>query len=132
MAQVIAVVHEDSGAYGIAFPDFPGCVSGGKTLDDAMHRGHETLRAHIEAMIEDGDRLPLLRSLDELKNDPAFREDVVDGVVMALPFDLPSRAVRINISLDKALVDQIDDAASARGLTRSAFIAQAAREKITG
>ena len=40
------------------------------------------------------------------------------------------RTVRINISLDKALVDQIDAAASARGLTRSAFIAQAAREKI--
>jgi metal-responsive CopG/Arc/MetJ family transcriptional regulator len=40
------------------------------------------------------------------------------------------RTVRINVSLDKALVDQIDEAAEARGLTRSAFIAQAAREKI--
>jgi metal-responsive CopG/Arc/MetJ family transcriptional regulator len=42
------------------------------------------------------------------------------------------RTVRINISLDKALVDQIDTAAAARGLTRSAFLAQAAREKIAG
>ena len=40
------------------------------------------------------------------------------------------RTVRINISLDKALVDQIDSAATARGLTCSAFIAKAAREKI--
>ena len=37
-----------------------------------------------------------------------------------------------NMPLDKALVDQIDEAAEARGLTRSAFIAQAAREKIMG
>ena len=42
------------------------------------------------------------------------------------------RTVRINISLDKALVDRIDSAAAARGLTRSAFLAQAAREKIGG
>jgi DNA-binding NarL/FixJ family response regulator len=42
------------------------------------------------------------------------------------------RTVRINVSLDKGLVDQIDAAASARGLTRSAFLAQAAREKIVG
>jgi metal-responsive CopG/Arc/MetJ family transcriptional regulator len=42
------------------------------------------------------------------------------------------RTVRINISLDKGLVDQIDAAASTRGLTRSAFIAQATREKIAG
>jgi metal-responsive CopG/Arc/MetJ family transcriptional regulator len=42
------------------------------------------------------------------------------------------RTVRVNISLDKGLIDQIDTAASARGLTRSAFLAQAAREKIFG
>jgi metal-responsive CopG/Arc/MetJ family transcriptional regulator len=42
------------------------------------------------------------------------------------------RTVRINVSLDKGLVDRIDSAAAARGLTRSAFLAQAAREKISG
>jgi hypothetical protein len=47
--------------------------------------------------------------------------------------DLHAAGVRrINVSLDKALVDRIDAAATARGLTRSAFLAQAAREKIGG
>jgi predicted RNase H-like HicB family nuclease len=130
MAQVIAVVHEDSGVYGIAFPDFPGCVSGGKTLDEAMRRGRETLRAHVESVIEDGDKLPMLRSLDELKNDPTFRDDVVDGMVMALPFDLPGRAVRINISLEENLIDALDQAAKRAGMSRSAFIAEAAKAKL--
>ena len=40
------------------------------------------------------------------------------------------RPVRANLSLDAALLAAIDDAARARGLTRSAFIASAAREKI--
>jgi predicted RNase H-like HicB family nuclease len=130
MAQVIAVVHEDSGVYGIAFPDFPGCVSGGKTLDEAMRRGRETLRVHVESLIEDGGKLPVLRSLDELKNDPTFRDDLIDGMVVALPFDLPSRAVRINISLDENLIDALDQAAERAGMSRSAFIAEATKAKL--
>jgi len=40
------------------------------------------------------------------------------------------RAVRVNVSLDAGTLAAIDAAASARGLTRSAFLASAAREKI--
>jgi metal-responsive CopG/Arc/MetJ family transcriptional regulator len=40
--------------------------------------------------------------------------------------------VRANLSLDAGLLDAIDDAAKAHGLTRSAFLASAAREKIEG
>ena len=54
------------------------------------------------------------------------------AVLFAVPLLADAgRTVRLNISLDKALVDRID-AAAARGLTRSAFLAQAAREKIGG
>ena len=43
-----------------------------------------------------------------------------------------SRAVRVNLSLDKGIVDAIDAAAELRGLSRSAFIAEAARNEIAG
>ena len=42
------------------------------------------------------------------------------------------RAVRANLSLDAGLLDAIDKAAKAHGLTRSAFLASVAREKIEG
>jgi hypothetical protein len=72
--------------------------------------------------------------VDEVLRDKDVRASIKTG---ALLFAVPlladaGRTVRINISLDKALVDQIDVAASTRGLTRSAFIAQATREKIIG
>jgi hypothetical protein len=35
------------------------------------------------------------------------------------------------VTVERGLLDQIDEAAKARGLTRSAFLAQAAREKIS-
>ncbi len=40
------------------------------------------------------------------------------------------RPVKANLSLDAALLADIDRAAKARGLTRSGFIASAARDKI--
>ena len=47
-----------------------------------------------------------------------------------VPFDLPARAVRVNISIDEHLLDAIDRAAEAAGLSRSAFLAAAARQRL--
>ena len=44
----------------------------------------------------------------------------------------PGRTVRVNVTVERGLLDQIDEAAEVRGLTRSAYLAQAAREKIAG
>ena len=44
----------------------------------------------------------------------------------------PGRTVRVNVTVERGLLSQIDEAAEARGLTRSGFLAQAAREKIIG
>jgi uncharacterized protein (DUF1778 family) len=43
-----------------------------------------------------------------------------------------SRPTRVNISLDRGTLDAIDSAAAARKLTRSAFLAEAARNEIEG
>src|SRR4051812_35930725 len=96
MASIIALVHEESGTYGISFPDFPGCVSAGASLDEALVRGAATLDFHVRGMVEDGDPLPMMRSYADLKRDPAFRNDAAGAIVTTVPFELPGRAVRIN------------------------------------
>jgi metal-responsive CopG/Arc/MetJ family transcriptional regulator len=40
------------------------------------------------------------------------------------------RPARANLSLDAGLLAALDEAAAAKGLTRSAFVASAVREKI--
>jgi predicted RNase H-like HicB family nuclease len=36
MASYIAVLHKDADSdYGVDFPDFPGCVTAGETLEEA-------------------------------------------------------------------------------------------------
>jgi predicted RNase H-like HicB family nuclease len=127
---VLALVHEANGAYGISFPDFPGAVSGGGSLDEAVTRGQSTLAFHIEGMIEDGEELPRIRSFSELRIDPAFREAAADAALVFVPLDLPGKAVRVNVSIDENLLERIDRAAAAANQSRSAFLADAARARI--
>lgn len=129
---VYALVHEGDRSFGISFPDFPGCVSGGDTIDEAIRRGREALSFHVQGMVEDGDELPAPRSLTELRKDPDFREAAGDAVIVSVPVDLPCKAVRVNISMDERLLELVDRAASASGQSRSAFLAAAARARISG
>jgi predicted RNase H-like HicB family nuclease len=130
---VAVVEKEPDSAFGVWFPDVEGCFSAGDTLDEAVANAAAALRQHVEALESAGHAVAAARSVDAVLRDKDVKASVKAG---ALLFAVPlladaGRTVRINVSLDKALVDQIDEAASARGLTRSAFIAQAAREKIT-
>ena len=55
----LALVHQGKdGAYGVSFPDFPGCVTAGKTLGEVKRLAKEALELHIEGMIEDGEEFP--------------------------------------------------------------------------
>ncbi len=73
-----------------------------------------------------------MRSLELLKDDPAFREDSVDALIGVVDVDLPGKAVRVNISLEESLLKRIDRAAEMTGESRSGFLAQAAKARLGG
>ncbi|GIL01297.1 MAG: HicB family protein [Alphaproteobacteria bacterium] len=132
MALAYALIHEEDGIFGISFPDFPGCVSTGRSEDEVLRKGAEALSFHVAGMVEDGDPVPIPRSIAELRADPSFGDDARDAILALVSIDLPGRAVRLNISMDETLVDAIDRAASAAGQSRSAFLAEAARRRLKG
>jgi predicted RNase H-like HicB family nuclease len=128
----IAFVHkEPDSCYGVSFPDFPGCISAGDTLDSALSNAVEALAGHVRVMAADGDPIPPPRSLDDIMADPELREDREGAIFSAVPLvrDRGS-TVRINVSLDLGLLEAIDDEARNRGQTRSAFLASAARREL--
>lgn len=126
----IAVIHEENGTYGVSFPDFPGCVSTGRSIDEVLLKGAQALGLHVGGMIEEGEAIPVLRSVAELRVDPAFSEDFAGATVAAIPVELPRRAVRVNISIDEGLLERVDRAAEAAGQSRSAFLVEAAKRRI--
>jgi predicted RNase H-like HicB family nuclease len=130
----LAVIEKDEDSpFGVWFPDVEGCFSAGETIEEAVANAAAALRQHVEALESAGQRGPAARAIDDVLSDADVAASTEAGAILfAVPLLADAgRTVRINISLDRALIDQIDAAATARGLTRSAFLAQAAREKIS-
>ena len=87
MTYYIAIVEEEEGkAIGVWFPDLPGCISAGDTLDEAMLNAAEALELWAEAMIESGQKIPAARSLTDLKKDPEIAQDLARSMVALIPF----------------------------------------------
>jgi predicted RNase H-like HicB family nuclease len=128
MTNYIGLIHKDLGSdYGVSFPDFPGLVTAGTTLDDARQMAEEALAFHVEGMIEDGEPLPDPSTLESVMADDANRDGV--AILVALKAEAP-KAVRINITLPQDVLRTIDAFAEANGLSRSGFLARAARHEI--
>jgi len=49
---------EEGGGYLIEFPDLPGCMSDGETIEEAIANGQDAKRCWIDAMREAGRRIP--------------------------------------------------------------------------
>ncbi|MCG6204134.1 type II toxin-antitoxin system HicB family antitoxin [Rhodopseudomonas sp. HC1] len=78
----LALVYEDKAtSYGVAFPDVPGCISAGDTFEQAIDNAAEALRGHLALLRADGDPIPQLRSIEQLRADSDFIADAADAVV---------------------------------------------------
>ena len=132
MAHYQALIHKETGScYGVSFPDLPGCVSAGDTLDEAAANAIEALRLHVEAMEGQGEAAPAPRTLEALRADPEAAASAQGATWVAVPLLLDSGApARVNISMPKRLLEAIDVEARARGMSRSGFLAEAAQELI--
>jgi predicted RNase H-like HicB family nuclease len=124
--EYIAYLHKEKKSdYGVSFPDFPGCITAGATLEEARRMAAEALSLHIAGMRQDGERLPRPSTLDELRNDPAMK-GAVAFLVEAVE---PERTVRINITARENQLSEIDSRARAARLTRSAYMVHSALGK---
>ena len=132
MTRYIALVDHDKAGFGVVFPDAPGATAMGDTLDEALNHAAEALSDWMQGEVEDGRRMPKARSWAALRKDGEVAEALAEGAVMALvPLIMTSgKSVRANLSLDEGLLRAIDEAARRNGVTRSAFLASAARQKI--
>jgi len=127
MASYIGLVRKEAKSdYGVDFPDFPGCITAGSTLEEARVMAQEALNAHIAWMIEDGDELPLPSSLDEIMADSENKGAV--AIVVDVPDDI-GKVERFNITAPTSAIKVIDSAARAEGKSRSGYLIQAALER---
>ncbi len=118
-----AILEKEQGsAYGVTFPDFPGLVSAGDTAEGALVNAHEGLAGHVALMVQDGDSLPDPTSVESVTADP----DIHLIAITLIGVTVPGKAKRVNVPLEEALLEEIDEVAE----NRSRFLAEAARAEL--
>lgn len=86
MRSYIALIHKDPESdYGVSFPDLPGCVTAGTTLDDARRMAAEALAFHLEGLSEDNAPIPEPSPLERIMAERAYRDAV--AVIVDAPAD---------------------------------------------
>lgn len=120
----VAIIERAADGFGVFFPDIPGCVSVGDTIQGAAKAADDALQSHLQVSLEHGEKAPPARSLDEIEHDP----DVDEVARILVRYDPPSKAIRVNVTISENQLDEIDRYAAANGFTRSGVLVQAARE----
>ena len=125
--QYVALFDEDKHGFSVEFPDFPGCVTCGDTLDEAVDHAHEALAVFVEDMLEQKLELPA----------PSTKK-----AVTALPGAAGRKAINITVNGDGTdfeefevvmhahLLDRIEKYSKLHGVSPADFLAVAAREAI--
>lgn len=117
-----AIFHhnQDDGSYTVTFPDLPGCITEGKSLENALYMACDAMTQWLQYTVEQGDVIPaasrrqdVTPEADEFVN--LIRADVRDD-----------RAVRRTVSLPKWMDDQVTQA----GLSLSRVLQDALRERL--
>lgn len=120
----VALVSRSAGqGYRAQFSDLSECVAEGVTLAELLINARQRLLSCLEEIQGQGDAWPEATPLESFSAEPG---------VMAIPIDVAvdDPPIRVNISLGERLVQRLDAAADARGMTRSGFIAQSVRTSL--
>ncbi len=90
-----------SGSYSVYFPDLPGCVSYGDTLDEARENAQDALGLHLYGMERDGDEIPV--PAESPKVDPETASGYLICPVTVFPSlvrdELDNRRVKTNVTI---------------------------------
>ncbi len=128
MKSYLAIVEKDQGsALGVSFPDIPGCFSAADEQETVMANAIEALQLWAEDM-----PMPEPAPHAIIVARPDVKEALAaGGYLISVPLiDNDTAIVRANVTFERGMLRAIDAIARERGLTRSAFLASAARREI--
>jgi predicted RNase H-like HicB family nuclease len=115
------------GTFGAWFPDFPGCVTAGKSQEETIEKAENTLARAVDKLFELGRPLPQSTPIEQiaLPKGCDFLAYFIVGV------DPPDPSERVNVYLPKSLIGQVDRRAAELGMSRSSFFGLAASTALT-
>ncbi|SHO57823.1 type II toxin-antitoxin system HicB family antitoxin [Vibrio quintilis] len=95
-------------AYGVVFPDLPGCFSAGDTLEEALANAKEAVTYYLEDLAEHEQVPPAAGSLSDWQKDEAYQGWAWAVVEIDIEPYLGG-AVKKNVTLPRLLLMKIDN-----------------------
>ena len=121
MSRYPACIDGEQGAYGVSFPDLPGIVAMGTTVDEALLHAEEALRDYVIKTERDGEPITPPTSIEHIETPSGY-------TLVSVPLiRLSGRSVRANLTLDEGVAAFIDGEARRRKMTRTASVEWMAR-----
>lgn len=93
------------GHYGVSFPDLPGCISVGETLQQAHEMAKEALGLHLWGMERDDDDIPLPSNIDDIEVEKGEVIGLIEVWMLPVRTDLDNRAVKKTLTIPRYLND---------------------------
>ena len=121
MAIYTAVFAPYDGGYTVSFPDVPGCVTGGSTLEEAVRMARDALGGCLCAYEDEKVPLPVPHAPGEIETEPGEFVTMIDIDLPAYRRSVDNRAVRKNVSLPAWMAFQADQ----RGINCSQLLQEA-------
>ena len=121
LVYVARVLGDQAAGYHATFPDLPGVTADGASMGELLIAAREALGAELKRREDGADSWPEPTPIDRVGQSPG------DGILILVDVSVDDTPVRVNISIGERLLGRIDRAAESRGMTRSGFIASAAR-----
>jgi predicted RNase H-like HicB family nuclease len=113
--------------FGAWFPDFPGCVAGGKSHEATIEKAENTLAQAVDALAEHNRPLPAPTPIERIVLPKGC--DLIAYFMVGV--DPPDPSERVNVYLPKSLIGRIDRRAAELGMSRSSFFGLAATTALT-
>ena len=91
--------------YCVTFPDLPGCITEGDTLEEALSMAREALELHLYGMEEDGDSIPQPTPPEQVDVSSGGFVTVVEAWMDLVRDEMANKAVKKTLTIPKWLND---------------------------
>src|SRR5260370_40645089 len=105
------------GTFGAWFPDFPGCVAGGKSQEEAIEKAENTLAQAVDVLAEHGRALPQPTPIGRIVLPKSC--DLLAYFIVGV--DPPDPSGRGDVSLPKSPIGRVGRRGAQRRKNRSRF-----------
>jgi predicted RNase H-like HicB family nuclease len=114
-----AIFHaNEDGSYTITYPDFPGCVSEGKSLGNALDMAEAALKQWITYLTEKKQEMPATSKIEEIKVKPGefvnlirmnVRDEHAVRRTVSIPKWMDDEVIKSGLSLSRVLQDALNE-----------------------